>query len=159
MKTLRILVALTFSILAFSVGAEENDDMPTNAVGIYLTDGTNYRIGLDARPSVIIDDNELTIRANHADFAILDYVRMHKLTFETTETTGVATLPAIGSIRVENRRLIFSCFAVGTPYAVADIRGDVLSSGLLGVEETTLPLSPGIYLISAGGNALKVLVK
>lgn len=153
MKTLRILVALTFSILAFSVGAEENDDMPTNAVGIYLTDGTNYRIGLDARPSVIIDGNELTIRANHADFAILDYVRMHKLTFETTETT------AIGSIRVENRRLIFSCFAVGTPYAVADIRGDVLSSGLLGVEETTLPLSPGIYLISAGGNALKVLVK
>lgn len=153
MKTLRILVALTFSILAFSVGAEENDDMPTNAVGIYLTDGTNYRIGLDARPSVIIDDNELTIRANHADFAILDYVRMHKLTFETTETT------AIGGIRVENRRLIFSGFAVGTPYAVADIRGDVLSSGLLGVEETTLPLSPGIYLISAGGNALKVLVK
>ena len=153
MKTLRILVALTFSILAFSVGAEENDDMPTNAVGIYLTDGTNYRIGLDARPSVIIDDNELTIRANHADFAILDYVRMHKLTFETTETTP------IGSIRVENRRLIFSGFAVGTPYAVADIRGDVLSSGLLGVEETTLPLSPGIYLISARGNALKVLVK
>lgn len=150
MKTLRILVALTFSILALSAGAEEKDDKPTNAVGIYLTDGTNYKIRLDARPSVIIDGNELTIRANHADFAILDLARMHKLTFETIETTGVDTLPAIGSIRVENRRLIFRGFDVGTPYAVADIRGDVISSGLLGAEETSLPLSTAIYLVSAG---------
>lgn len=159
MKTLRILAALIFSLLTLSAGAEENDGKPTNAVGIYLTDGTNYKIGLDARPSVVIDGNELTIRANHADFAILDYAKMHKLTFETTETTDLGTLPASGSIRIENRRLILSGFAAGTAYSVADIRGAVHSSGLLGSEETAVDLSPGVFIISAGENSLKVLVK
>lgn len=159
MKTLRILATAISAWATLAVGADGISAPEANAVGVYLSDGSRYKIALSSRPSLKIEGSLVTISANDADFAILDYFRIHKLTFETAETTLVSYLPSPGTIRIDNRRLILSGFAAGTPLAISDLRGTLRHTAVLTPDETEIPLQPGLYIITAGHNTLKALVK
>ena len=123
-----------------SVHVPTPDRTPNDAYGVSLT-AIRRKPGSSFFPIYIYSDDSPIYDVPDVDWSGIADTRTDRAAFKATAVAG--------GIAISNPECM--------PVAITDLSGRTVAR--TDAEEATQPLQPGIYIVSAGGSATKILVK